>query len=119
MARDGFGRTFEGKNVPIEFQEPLAERLGRYKFTHHGMPSSVNPNATLFDDRPDLERYIMDRFAIIGTAEQCHDQLANLIQDARLDGVWLSLASIQPETQLERWADALSDLLASDRSLRA
>lgn len=83
-----FAATLDGKNVPPQFAEVLAERYRRYDYTWHGR-SGHNPNAELFADHPEVEEYLVNRFAIYGTPEQCRDRLAAL--RGHVDGVLLSL----------------------------
>jgi alkanesulfonate monooxygenase SsuD/methylene tetrahydromethanopterin reductase-like flavin-dependent oxidoreductase (luciferase family) len=87
-ARFAFSAGFEGKNVPHDFQPAMRQMLDRYQFAHHAK-SSGNPNAGLFDDVPEIRDYVLNRFALIGTPEQCTERLATLVRDAGIDGFWL------------------------------
>ncbi|MDT0438635.1 MULTISPECIES: LLM class flavin-dependent oxidoreductase [Streptomyces] len=87
-SRFNFAATFEGKNVPDEYQPVLAERYASYDFAWHGR-SGHSPVADLFADRPDIESYLLDRFAIIGTVEECRERVDGLTSE--LDGLFLSL----------------------------
>jgi len=87
-ARFAFSVSFENKNVPPQFQPVLKQFLDNYAFAHHAKAEG-NPNAKLFDERPDVRDYLIDRFAVVGTPEQCAERLANLVRDAELDGLWI------------------------------
>ncbi len=87
-ARFSFEASFDGKNVPQEYQAILRERLARYDFAHHGK-SGDNPNGRLFDDHPAIRDYLLDRFCLIGTPDQCARRLETVVREAELDGLWL------------------------------
>lgn len=87
-SRFNFAATFTGKNVPARIQPLLTERYAAYDFAWHGR-SGANPVATLFADRPDVEEYLLDRFAVVGTVEDCRAALAGLAPV--VDGVFCSL----------------------------
>ncbi|MDY7099561.1 MAG: LLM class flavin-dependent oxidoreductase [Actinomycetota bacterium] len=76
-SRFNFARGFAAKHVPEAFHDVLRERYRRYDFAHHGA-AGANPNATLLADRPDIEDYLLDRFALIGPADRCRARLADL-----------------------------------------
>ncbi|WP_165958740.1 LLM class flavin-dependent oxidoreductase [Actinomadura sp. KC345] len=83
-----FASTFEGKNVPEEYAGVLAERYSGYDYGSHGR-SGATSNATMFADRPDIEDYLLDRFAVVGRADDCRARLEDL--SAHVDGIYLSL----------------------------
>jgi alkanesulfonate monooxygenase SsuD/methylene tetrahydromethanopterin reductase-like flavin-dependent oxidoreductase (luciferase family) len=106
-ARFNFGRDFTGKNVPSEFRDVLAERFGSYDFAWHGQAGGT-PTAAMFADRPDVEDYLLDRFAVVGTAATCRERLMEL--HSHVDGVFLSLLF---EDVLEQ-ADRVAGLFGTD-----
>jgi alkanesulfonate monooxygenase SsuD/methylene tetrahydromethanopterin reductase-like flavin-dependent oxidoreductase (luciferase family) len=91
-ARFAFASSFEGKNVPEAYQPIIRRAFQRYQFAHHAK-DGANPNAGLFDEWPEVRDYIIDRFAIVGTPQQCSDRLEALVREAQLDGVWLMPAA--------------------------
>src|SRR5579864_3003631 len=72
--RFAFSSTFEDKAVPEKWQAVLKERLKNYNFNSHGVLKN-NVNAPMFDDIPELQEYLSDRFQLIGTAEECAAKL--------------------------------------------
>jgi alkanesulfonate monooxygenase SsuD/methylene tetrahydromethanopterin reductase-like flavin-dependent oxidoreductase (luciferase family) len=76
-SRFNFAHSFAGKHVPEDVGDVLRERYRRYDFAHHGA-AGANPNATLLADRPDIEDYLLDRFALIGPPQRCRERLAEL-----------------------------------------
>jgi alkanesulfonate monooxygenase SsuD/methylene tetrahydromethanopterin reductase-like flavin-dependent oxidoreductase (luciferase family) len=87
-ARFNFGRSLAGKNVPDAFHGVLTERFASYDFAWHGR-SGATPTAGMFTDRPDIEDYLLDRFAVVGTPEHCRERLIELHRE--VDGIFLSL----------------------------
>lgn len=83
-----FSGGLAGKHVPAAFRDVMAERYQRYDYAWHGRSAS-SPNATMFADRPDIEDYLLGRFAVVGTAPDCRRQLTALQQ--HVDGIFLSL----------------------------
>jgi alkanesulfonate monooxygenase SsuD/methylene tetrahydromethanopterin reductase-like flavin-dependent oxidoreductase (luciferase family) len=100
-----FASTFEGKNVPEEIAPVLAERYATYDYGSHGR-SGRTSNATMFSDRPDIEDYLVRRFAVVGVAEECREQLEELSR--HVDGIYLSLLFEDALEQLDRIGGAIA-----------
>ncbi|MBE1536829.1 LLM class flavin-dependent oxidoreductase [Actinomadura algeriensis] len=94
-----FASTFEGKNVPAEYADVLVERYATYDYGSHGR-SGATSNATMFADRPDIEEYLLGRFAVVGRADECRARLEEL--SAHVDGVYLSLLFENALPQIDR-----------------
>lgn len=94
-----FASTFEGKNVPADLAPVLAERYATYDYGSHGK-SGKTSNAGMFADRPDIEDYLVRRFAVVGLAEECRAQLEELSR--HVDGIYLSLLFEDALDQLDR-----------------
>jgi alkanesulfonate monooxygenase SsuD/methylene tetrahydromethanopterin reductase-like flavin-dependent oxidoreductase (luciferase family) len=95
-ARFTFFNNFEDKHIPAEWQGFISEALTRYDFGHHAQFSD-NPNARLFDARPEIRDYMIDRFALVGSPEHCAERLASVVRDAELDGIWAFPVSLTRE----------------------
>jgi alkanesulfonate monooxygenase SsuD/methylene tetrahydromethanopterin reductase-like flavin-dependent oxidoreductase (luciferase family) len=95
-ARFSFSSTFEDKGVPEAWQPILRERLARYDFSNHGVGAG-NTNGHLFDDHPDIQEYLVNRFQLLGTADECEARLRQVAEDAGLDGCWCTLAAMTPD----------------------
>lgn len=100
-----FASTFEGKNVPEELAPVLAERYAGYDYGSHGR-SGQTSNATMFADRPDIEDYLVRRFAVVGTHDQCRQRLEEISQ--HVDGIYLSLLFEDALEQLGRIGEMLT-----------
>jgi alkanesulfonate monooxygenase SsuD/methylene tetrahydromethanopterin reductase-like flavin-dependent oxidoreductase (luciferase family) len=109
-SRHSFSWTFEDKNVPVEFQSDMRELYPQYQFSHHASRDG-NLNASLFANHPRLRDYIIDRFSIIGTPQQCKERLIQFIEEGRLDGVYLPINLPNAVQVVRRAADAFGDLL--------
>ena len=119
-ARFSFSSTFEDKGVPEEWQPILKERLARYDFDHHGVGGAQNPNGHLFDDHPEIQEYLLDRFQLLGTAEQVEARMGGVAEQAGLDGVWCSLSAMSPDedvvARVRTTGEALGSLSTAARA---
>lgn len=102
-----FASTFEGKNVPEEYHDLLTERYSSYDYSSHGR-SGPTSNATMFADRPDIERYLLDRFAVVGLPEDCRDRLEQISE--HVDGIYVSIVFEEALDQLARVGDMLNNV---------
>jgi alkanesulfonate monooxygenase SsuD/methylene tetrahydromethanopterin reductase-like flavin-dependent oxidoreductase (luciferase family) len=93
-AHFAFASTFEGKNVPAEYQDPIRDGLSRYDYRYHGVQMAENPNAQLLSDQPDVADYLVDRMCIVGTEADVRTRVRALCSEARLDGVWMHAGSV-------------------------
>jgi 5,10-methylenetetrahydromethanopterin reductase len=117
FARFAFASTFEDKAVPEQWHGVLRERLAHYDFGSHAV-SGATPNAALFDDVPELQAYLVNRFSLVGTNEECAARLRALAEETDLDGVWLALGPStlieDPPTMVRAAGDAFGDLMTLD-----
>jgi alkanesulfonate monooxygenase SsuD/methylene tetrahydromethanopterin reductase-like flavin-dependent oxidoreductase (luciferase family) len=111
-ARHAFDHTFEKKNVPEEYHEVLMERFSLYRFQSHAQIRDDNPNAQIFDDLPALARYVLDRFAIVGTAGHCRERVSEFAAAAKLDGIWFPVTVTDPVANVRLAGEALKEYLA-------
>ncbi|MEM7751581.1 MAG: hypothetical protein AAF346_25250, partial [Pseudomonadota bacterium] len=72
-AHHAFRFTLEGKLVPPEFEEAIRAVQQGYKPAHHE-DLGESPNAALLQDQGLLD-YMTNRFAIVGTADECVSQI--------------------------------------------
>jgi alkanesulfonate monooxygenase SsuD/methylene tetrahydromethanopterin reductase-like flavin-dependent oxidoreductase (luciferase family) len=68
-AHHAFRFTQAGKLVPPEFAETIRRVQAGYRPSHHE-DLGESPNAGLMDE-PDFLSYMAERFAIVGTADDC------------------------------------------------
>lgn len=80
-AHHAFRFTQEGKIVPPEFSDAIQRVQSGYRPAHHE-DLGQSPNAGLMDD-PAFLAYMTDRFAVVGTADQCVER----IQSIRASGI--------------------------------
>jgi alkanesulfonate monooxygenase SsuD/methylene tetrahydromethanopterin reductase-like flavin-dependent oxidoreductase (luciferase family) len=111
-ARFSFSSTFEDKGVPEAWQPILRERLARYDFTNHGVGAG-NTNGYLFDDHPDIQEYLMNRFQLLGTADECEARLREVAADAGLDGCWFTQSPLTPDEDPIRRVRSTGEALQS------
>ncbi|MFB6311612.1 MAG: LLM class flavin-dependent oxidoreductase [Salinirussus sp.] len=90
-ANHAFRHTLEGKSVPEEYREPIRELRERYVSHEHEQPGeTVNQR---LPDELGLTDYLADRFAVVGTPEDCRSKLADIEAVDGLDGVLLTALS--------------------------
>lgn len=110
IAHFAYHGTYEGKGVPAEWHDVLRERLARYDLDYHGKARD-NPNARLFEDRPDVQGFLIDQMLAVGTPAQVGEQLARIAREAGLDGFWVSVSPTPVEEDPRRNLDAVTEAL--------
>ncbi|HEY0937390.1 MAG TPA: hypothetical protein VGD91_27075 [Trebonia sp.] len=75
-----------------------------------------NTNGRLFDDYPDLQEYLINRFQLLGTADECAARLRQVAEDADLDGCWCTQSPMTPDEdpfdRIRSTGEALQSLAA-------
>lgn len=117
VARHALGGRPATRGVPVDLAGDIADLFAQYDFGAHAMIGSRND--LLLADHPRLERYLVDRFSLTGTAEQAAPRLAEVIAGADLDGVFLSTNVVRPEEHIRLIGEVLlprvRDLLHASR----
>ena len=72
-----FRFTLEGKEVPADLVEPILELERRYDHSFHNEPGMENPNGRLVEELG-LTDYLAERMGVVGTENECIDQLKRL-----------------------------------------
>lgn len=106
-ARFNLASGLEGRDVPSELVEPLRSGFAGYDFAWHGRAGS-NPNAVLFGDRPDVEDFLLERYAIVGTGSEVAAGLRRLAAGG-YDGAFLSIRFEDPLAEIAALGDALAE----------
>jgi 5,10-methylenetetrahydromethanopterin reductase len=89
--------------VPNTLRNAVAELQRRYDPAHH--VAWEGPNAELVDELG-LTDYLASRFALVGTAAECRQQVAEL-QSEGVQGILVPAVDRDPEGILERFATAV------------
>jgi alkanesulfonate monooxygenase SsuD/methylene tetrahydromethanopterin reductase-like flavin-dependent oxidoreductase (luciferase family) len=100
VAHFAFAETYEAKDVPVEWQGEIDERLARYDYEFHAVFTEDNPNHQLFADRPEIQEYLLDRMFWIGSPKAIQERFNRLIAATDLDGMWCSAHSVHEAEQL-------------------
>jgi alkanesulfonate monooxygenase SsuD/methylene tetrahydromethanopterin reductase-like flavin-dependent oxidoreductase (luciferase family) len=108
VAHFAFTHTYEAKDVPVEWQKDIDERLARYDYRYHAVFSDDNPNHLLFADRPEIEEYLVERMFYIGSTNEVQERFAKLFASTEVDGVWCHAQSV---ADAEKVASAISPWL--------
>lgn len=68
VANATFRGALKGKGVPVELETPMQRLVAQYDFNEHALPGVARKNAVLVDQLG-LTDYLLERFALAGTAE--------------------------------------------------
>ena len=97
-----FRFTLEGKNVPEEYREAVSILHHEYEAAEHEQVGQTR-NATLTDELG-LTDYFADRFAIVGTPEECRIK-TRAIFDAGVDVLLITAIGPSPSTIIRRYGE--------------
>ncbi len=73
-ANHAFRRTLEGKHIPAELWEPIEKLKAAYRPHEHELLGAERFHAKIVDELG-LKDYLAERFAIVGTPQDCLDQV--------------------------------------------
>ena len=97
-----FRFTLEGKNVPEQYREAVSVLHREYEAAEHEQVGETR-NATLTDELG-LTDYFADRFAIVGTPEECRDKTRATF-DTGVDVLLITAIGPSPETIIRRYGE--------------
>ena len=92
--------TLEGKNVPEQYRKAVSILHHEYEAAEHEQIGQTR-NATLTDELG-LTDYFADRFAIVGTPDECRAK-TRAIFDAGVDVLLITAIGPSPETIIRRY----------------
>ena len=97
FSRQAFDRTFEGKSVRPELQEPLQALYANYAFEQHSMPGeSANARLLAEEERAELEAFLFERFALVDVPEAAAERLLAMTEHTGIDRVFLCVEASDP-----------------------
>ena len=97
-----FRFTLEGKNVPEEYREAVSVLHREYRAAEHEQVGQTR-NAVLTDELG-LTDYFADRFAVVGTPEECREKTRAILQ-AGVDLLLITAIGPSPDTILRRFGN--------------
>ena len=106
-----FRFTLEGKNVPEQYREAVSILHHEYEAAEHEQVGRTR-NATLTDELG-LTDYFADRFAIVGTPDECLAK-TRAIFDAGVDVLLITAIGPSPETIIRRYGEEVIAPLRSE-----
>ena len=106
-----FRFTLEGKNVPEQYREAVSILHHEYEAAEHEQVGQTR-NATLTDELG-LTDYFADRFAVVGTPEECRDK-TRAIFNAGVDVLLITAIGPSPETIIRRYGEEVIAPLLSE-----
>ena len=97
-----FRFTLEGKHVPEELRESIAILQREYVPVEHEQLGQTR-NAVLSDELG-LTDYLADRFAVVGTPEECREKVLS-IEAANVDTLLITAIGPQPSEIIRRFGE--------------
>lgn len=95
--------TTAGKHIPSQFLDKIREAKKRYRFDQHQQPD--NDNARLIEELG-LTDYLADRFAIVGTVEDCVARI-EAAAEAGANHFWMSVHFADKERFMREWSETV------------
>jgi 5,10-methylenetetrahydromethanopterin reductase len=102
-----FRYTLEGKHVPEDLHESVAVLQREYEPMEHEQLGHTR-NATLSDELG-LTDFLADRFAVVGTPEECREKVA-AIAKAGVDVLLATAIGPKPDVIIERFGREVAAL---------
>jgi 5,10-methylenetetrahydromethanopterin reductase len=101
--------TTENKHIPAKYLDAIRKLNQSYDFRVHLKGETETTNTRLMQDLG-LEEYLVDRYAVVGTPEQCRERIRSLI-DRGVTNIWLSVYFPDKLEFMKVWADQIMDRL--------
>jgi 5,10-methylenetetrahydromethanopterin reductase len=95
--------TTEGKHIPTQFLDKIREAKKTYRFEQHQIPDS--DNARMIEELG-LVDYLADRFAIVGTVEDCVRKIESAAE-AGARHFWMSCHFPDKERFMREWGETV------------
>lgn len=97
--------TFEGKNVPAEYENELQELVRRYDPDEHEETGETT-NKQLVEELG-LTDYLADRYAVVGTPDDCVEKIRAIEATGAVDGIVMPLHREEEQNPLARLGDEI------------
>lgn len=107
------GGRFPGPEDPT-VRDGIEQLVARYDYASHGKAGGAESNPALLASLPAgaaVRRFLLDRFAVIGTPEVVAARLTALVEAGGLDGVSLSIPVGDPIRLVRRLGEEVAPLL--------
>jgi 5,10-methylenetetrahydromethanopterin reductase len=107
-ANHAFRFTLEGKGVPVDLHEPIRGLQREYDAHQHEIAGAHNAALT---DRWGLTDFLVDRFAIAGTLDECVAQIRRAMAAGARQFITTSFVP-DPRAFIRRWAQQVAMAVA-------
>ena len=98
----------QNKQVPPEYKDILERIHKGYNYLEHQKPGAATTNATLVRESG-LESYLVDRYAIVGTADDCLATVRRMAGQG-VKKIWLNVHFDDKLGFIRRWHDVMTRL---------
>jgi 5,10-methylenetetrahydromethanopterin reductase len=104
-ANHAFRRTLEGKHIPPPLHEPIEKLKAAYRPHEHELLGAERVHARLVDELG-LKGYLAERFAIVGTVQNCITQIERAAA-AGVQKIFLGPITGEPARVLQTFAQEI------------
>lgn len=101
--------TTENKHIPPKYLDAIRKLNASYDFRVHLKGETETTNTRLVRDLG-LEEYLVDRYAVVGTPEECRERIQTLVGRG-VENIWLSTYFPDKMQFMKQWADKVMDRL--------
>ena len=101
--------TTENKHIPEKYLDAIRQLNQSYDFRVHLKGETETTNTRLVHELG-LEDYLVNRYAVVGTPEECRDRIKSLVSRG-VENIWLSVYFPDKLEFMKVWADEIMDRL--------
>jgi 5,10-methylenetetrahydromethanopterin reductase len=101
--------TTENKHIPAKYLDAIQKLNKSYDFRVHLKGETETTNTRLVQELG-LEEYLVDRYAVVGTPEECRERIQTLVSRG-VENIWLSVYFPDKLQFMKVWGDKIMDRL--------
>ncbi|MBI4524626.1 MAG: LLM class flavin-dependent oxidoreductase [Deltaproteobacteria bacterium] len=101
--------TTDNKHIPPEYLDAIRKLNQQYDFRAHLKSGTETANTRLVQELG-LEDYLADRYAVVGTVEECREKISQLAARG-VENIWMSVYFPDKIEFMRQWADQVMDRL--------
>jgi 5,10-methylenetetrahydromethanopterin reductase len=101
--------TMENKHIPPKYADAIRKLNASYDFSVHLKGETETTNTRLVQELG-LKEYLVDRYAVVGTPEECRERIQTLVGRG-VENIWLSTYFPDKLQFMKQWSDKVMDRL--------
>jgi alkanesulfonate monooxygenase SsuD/methylene tetrahydromethanopterin reductase-like flavin-dependent oxidoreductase (luciferase family) len=102
------------KGVPTEYWQGLKDGWRRYDMQQHATVDGPKDNGELFVGQPEIQEYLLSRFAVRGTPSEIADTVGKLLNNHSIDGVLFNVTCADPEAAVDEVGEIVRSVTGTD-----